>query len=98
MHTTLSRIISTGVLALAVVTAVTAGSAAAGTDTTEPVDATAGSSTPPADMAPGCAEVVALLDIQTDLARAFMNEDGAALGALLGSLPELGAAAQAAAP
>jgi len=88
---------STGVLAFALGAAATFGNAAAGTDTTEPTGTT-GSSAAPADMAAGCAQIVALLDAQITIAAAYADEDHAAFGAGLDSLPGLAAAAQEAAP
>jgi hypothetical protein len=87
------RIISIGILAFALGAATSAGIASA---TTEPVDPA--SSAAPGDMAPGCAEITALLDAADGIGAAFFAEDGVAIGDILATLPALGDAALAAAP
>ncbi len=94
MKSTPPQILSGGLLALALATAVTAGAALATTDTTEPT----GDSAAPGELAPGCAEIVGLLSAQFGVATAYLSEDGAALGALFAALPGQAAAAQATAP
>jgi hypothetical protein len=49
-------------------------------------------------MGPGCAEITALLDAADAIGDAFFAEDGAAIGAIIATLPALGDAALAAAP
>jgi hypothetical protein len=91
------RITSIGILALALGAATSAGpSVVRASATTEPVEPA--SSAAPGDMAPGCAEITALLDASDDISNAFFADDGAAIGAILPTLPALGEAALAAAP
>ena len=94
MRSTPPRILSGGVLALALAAAGTAAPAAASTDSTEPT----GNSAAPGDLGSGCAEVVGLLSVQYEVATAYLSEDGAALGALFAALPGQAVAAQTAAP
>jgi len=91
--TSTKRITSIGILALALGAATSAGIASA---TTEPDDPA--SSAAPGDMAPGCAEITAVLDAADAIGSAFFAEDGAAIGDILPTLPALGEAALAAAP
>ena len=89
------RITSIGILAFALGAATSAGLSVASA-TTEPVDPA--SSAAPGDMAPGCAEITALLDAADGIGAAFFAEDGVAIGDILATLPALGEAALAAAP
>jgi hypothetical protein len=84
------RALSIGASVAALV-ALSAGAVAAGTDTTEPGDSSAGT-------APGCAEITAALDAADELGTAFLEGDFETVTALLDSAPELGAAAADAAP
>ena len=84
------RLSSLGLLAFALGAASSAGVVSA---TTHPA-----SSAPPGEMAPGCAEIAALLDAADGISNAFFAEDGAAIGEIIATLPALGEAAAAAAP
>lgn len=91
--TSTKPITSMGILALALGAATSAGIASA---TTEPVDPA--SSAAPGDMAPGCAEITAVLDSEEALDTAFVTEDGDAFAAAIAVIPDQIAAAAAAAP
>jgi hypothetical protein len=81
-----------GASAAAAIVVVTAGSALAGSGTTEP----SGGSEPAA--ADGCAEITPLLDSATALTAALFNDDTATLESTLGSISEQAEAAVEAAP
>jgi hypothetical protein len=99
------RVLSLGARALALAAAAPVVTAAAvvavagvATASTAPPTSEPAAPSEPAEMAPGCAEITALLDAADELGMAFFSEDGAAIVPLFESLPELGAAAAAAAP
>jgi hypothetical protein len=64
--------------------------------TTEPLDP--GSSVAPGEVAPGCAEITAVLDAEDSLVTAYIADDAVAVVETISGLPALGEAAAAAAP